>query len=72
MEKEGVFLTVVKKENLDTRICDVEEKAANTETYRQFIESTELEFGLIAKDLDGMNEHQLNDYLTLLDDLWMK
>ena len=34
------------KENLDKRICDCEEGAENTETYREFIVVSENEFGI--------------------------
>lgn len=60
------------KEYLDKRICDVEEGATNTETFREFIVNTEQEFDLMTKDLDGMNDKQLNEYLEFLDYIWDK
>ncbi|AZV43542.1 hypothetical protein BAOM_2933 [Peribacillus asahii] len=63
---------MLKKEDLDKRICDAEEGATNLQTFREFIESSESEFELIAKNLDVMSEKQLNEYLDFLDYLWEK
>lgn len=62
----------ITKEQLDTPICEAEAGATNTETFRQFIENSELEFDLIPKDLDNMSEKLLNEYLEFLDYLWEK
>ena len=37
------------KENLDKRICDVEQGFTNTQTYREFIRQSEQEFGMKEK-----------------------
>lgn len=59
------------KENLDKRICDVED-CDNTQTFREFIIESEKEFYLKHKDLDSLTEEELNSYLDFLDDLWWK
>lgn len=59
------------KENLDKRICDVED-CDNTQTFREFIIESEKEFYLKHKDLDSLTEEELNSYLYFLDDLWWK
>lgn len=69
-----------KHSDLDKRICDLEEKATNTETLREFIERSEEEFGLEPSekfelepvDLDSMSEEDLNNYIDYLDRLWEK
>lgn len=60
------------KDQLDTPICELEEGAGNTETLREFIQNTEKEFELIPKNLDGMSDKLLNEYLDFLDYLWEK
>lgn len=61
----------MRKNDLDKRICDVE-GVSNTQTYREFIEQSELEFGIGPVDLDNLTEKDLNDYLDWLDELWDK
>lgn len=63
---------VITKDYLDMRICDVEKLTTNTQTYREFIKESEEEFGLIPKDLDGMSDKHLVEYLDFLDYLWTK
>jgi len=63
---------LITKEDLDTRICDIEPDSQNTQTYREYIKESEEEFGLIPKELDGMNDRFLNDYMGFLDYLWEK
>jgi hypothetical protein len=65
-------LKIVTKEHLDKRICDVEKEAGNTQTYREYILEGEKEFDLIPKDLDGMRDGLLNEYLEFIDYLWTK
>lgn len=65
---EQVDITI----QLDTRICDVEEGATNTETYREFIQTSEREFGLERKDIDHFEDENLKEYLDFLDYLWTK
>jgi hypothetical protein len=62
---------VLTKENLDKRICDVE-GSANEETFREYIRNSENEFGLHPKELDLMDDEELNGYLNFLDYLWEK
>lgn len=60
------------KENLDTPISMIEEGATNTQTPREFIRSSEEEFGLEHLNIDGLTEEDINDYIDLLDYLWTK
>lgn len=60
------------KERLDKRICDIQKYAKNTQTYREFIVESEKEFGMEHRDLDGMTDENLNEYLEFLDYLWGK
>lgn len=60
------------KKLLDKRVCDVEEGAINTQTYREFIKESEEEFELLPCDLDKMSDENLNQYLNFMDDLWLK
>lgn len=60
------------KENLDKRICDVEEGSKNTQTYREFIRESEEEFGFEHENLDEMDAFDLFDYFEHLDYLWEK
>jgi hypothetical protein len=57
---------------LDKRICDVETKAENTQTYREFIRETEREFGLVEKDLDSISDIELDVYIEIIGQLWDK
>ena len=63
---------MLKKEDLDKRICDVEEGAQNIQTYREFIRQSEEEFEMIHAPLDAMTETELNRHLDFLDYLWTK
>lgn len=60
------------KECLDKRICDVEVNANNTQTFREFIQEFENEFGIRAANLDMMSEEELQNYLNFMDELWYK
>jgi len=62
---------VIKTGDLDTRICDLCYLPKNTETYREYIRNTEKKFDLQCRDVDNMDEEDLNDYLELLDSLWV-
>lgn len=62
----------MRKEDLDKRICDIEEGSSNTETFREYIRSTENEFNIFAAPIDSMEDEELSDYLEFLDDLWCK
>lgn len=63
---------VIKKEHLDIPICDVEENATNEQTFREFIRESENEFEMEPKDLDNVDDGELNAYLDFLDYLWTK
>ncbi|MDR6999603.1 hypothetical protein [Neobacillus niacini] len=60
------------KINLDSRICEIELDSIKTQTYREFIKQSEVEFGLKPRDLDNMSTTQLSEYLDFLDFLWAK
>lgn len=60
------------KELLDKRICDVEEGASNTQTFREFIRQSEEEFEMDEQNLDYMSDKGLNEYIDFLDYLWTK
>ena len=60
------------KENLDKRICDVEQGFTNTQTYREFIRQSEQEFGMKEAPIDKMTDEALNEYIEFLDYLWDK
>ena len=62
------------KDNLDNRICDVE-NSKNTETYREFFIQSLIEFygeSSYEYDLDSMSNIELNELLEHLDNLWSK
>lgn len=77
-----VFVTVEKgkmmsnyKANLDVRICDVEEGATNTETYREFIVNSIHHFygdKAIIPNLDDIPEEGLEQLIDELDEFWWK
>jgi len=60
------------KEQLDIPICELEEGASNKETLREFIKNSEKEFDLIPKELDGMSDKLLNEYIEFIDYIWTK
>lgn len=55
------------KENLDKRICDCEEGAENTQTYREYIREVEHDCELTQEPIDDYTEEQLVEYLDELD-----
>ena len=57
------------KENLDKRICDCEQGAENTQTYREFIAEIEQELGLRYSDVDNMIEEEVREHLEWLDNI---
>lgn len=57
--------------NIDKRICDCED-ALNNQTYREYITETECVFELPSKNIDNISNSKLNEYLSFLDDLWLK
>jgi hypothetical protein len=62
----------MKKEHLDIPICEIERQASNTETYREFIQSSEEEFGMDPASLDELTDEELKEYIDFLDYLWEK
>lgn len=63
---------MIKVEYLDKRICDIENDCNNKETFRQFIRTSEDQFGMDNADLDSMSDEQLDQYVEFLDYLWDK
>jgi hypothetical protein len=60
------------KENLDKRICDIEEGAVNTETYREYLIFGIGYFEIAWENLDDMDDEELTNLLNFIDDLWDK
>ena len=60
------------KENLDKRICDVEQGFTNTQTYREFIRQSEQEFGMKEAPINKITDKALDEYIEFLDYLWDK
>ena len=56
---------------IDKRICDCED-CSNTQTYREFIVESYLEFGLGAPTLDQLKDDDLDRLIDFCDDLYMK
>lgn len=57
----------MKRSDLDKRICDVEQGATNTQTYREFMDQYSQEFYGVVMDLDSMTDTELNNLLEHLD-----
>ena len=58
------------KDNLDKRICDVEENAVNTDTYREFLKSGYMEIMALPvtdEELNSKTNLELNAMLEELD-----
>lgn len=65
----------VKLKDFDRRICDVEKKATNTETYREFLINTYKYFygdDCFLPNFDKMTEREINELLDEADMLWEK
>lgn len=62
---------MIRVEDLDKRICDMED-CENEQTYREFIRESEEEFGIEHANLDFMEDFELDDYFDFLDELWNK
>lgn len=58
---------MIKKEDLDKRICDTEEGTKNTQTWREWIIEGEKGLELRSISLDDATEKQLNEYIEWLD-----
>ncbi|QIA28708.1 hypothetical protein [Phage f2b1] len=63
---------MIKHSNLDTPFTELLPGSKNEETPREFIRMTEEAFGLGQKEINALNEDQLNAYFNFLDDLWLK
>ncbi|GAA0856832.1 hypothetical protein GCM10008916_08030 [Clostridium nitritogenes] len=63
---------MISKETLDKRICDCEEYALSTQTYREFIRTSEDLFDIEYSDLDLMSDEELQNYLDFIDELYYK
>ncbi len=63
---------MISRENLDKRICDVEENAINQETYREYIQESEKAFGMTHEFLDNFTDRELVKYLEFIDNMWTK
>lgn len=62
----------IKKEQLDTPLCDIFEDTETSETARKFIIESEKHFGMEHDDLESMSNEKLNEYIEFLDYLWEK
>lgn len=63
---------MIKHSQLDTPFSELVPGSTNDETPRQFIRESEEAFGLAQKEINALNEEQLNSYIDFLDDLWNK
>ncbi|MFP3840319.1 hypothetical protein U5N22_08685 [Bacillus safensis] len=63
---------IINKSNLDIPISTLVKTSSNPETLRDFIRSSEDQFGLDSADLESMSEKELTDYIEHLDYLWDK
>jgi hypothetical protein len=64
---------MVSRENLDKKICNVEQEVSNnTQTYREFIVESELEFSMAPEPINSYSDEQLQEYVEELDYLWTK
>ena len=63
---------MIKKEDLDKRICDTEEGAENTQTQREWIRECEKDFQENEADLDNMTEEELEELTEWLEYLGEK
>lgn len=60
------------KQDLDKRICDVDENATNTQTYREFMDETAREMGAYKEDFSKFTNKELTFHLDFCDSLWNK
>lgn len=63
---------MVTKSDLDKRICDCEEGAENTQTWREWIREGEFFFQENNADIDNMTDEQLNEHIEWLEYLCEK
>jgi len=62
----------ISQENLDKRICDIENESENTQTIREFIRESEEQFGFTKDVLEKYTDNELKRYVEELDYLWTK
>lgn len=62
----------VKKEYLDTPLCEVFSDTKTTGTARQWVAITEFVLGVRPCNLDNMNFIEMNEYMDSLDNQLMK
>jgi len=58
--------------NLDAPFTELVPGSTNEQTVREFIRESEEAFGLGQKEINALNETQLNQYIDFLDELWLK
>lgn len=63
---------IIKKSNLDKRICDCEDRKTNKQTYRDYIRESEEEFCIASAPIDRMDDEEFQQYLKFIDELWSK
>ncbi|QDP42817.1 hypothetical protein HWC53_gp033 [Bacillus phage vB_BmeM-Goe8] len=61
-----------KHKYLDSSFTELVPGSTNEQTVREFIRETEEAFGLGQKEINALNEEQLNHYIDFLDELWLK
>lgn len=61
-----------KHKYLDSPFTELVPGSTNEQTVREFIRETEEAFGLGQKEINALNEEQLNQYIDFLDELWLK
>ena len=69
-DRKVVMKNMISKNDLDKRICDLE-GGFNEQTYREHIRESEKAFCMEEADIENLNQAELNDYLELLDWLWV-
>lgn len=66
-----MYLDTIKiKEALDSRICDIQKDCDTTQTYREYIKTSEETFSIKKANLELMKENELKKYIYFLDVLW--
>lgn len=63
---------LISKKELDMRWSEILEGCTNPKTCRETIKENEEEYGLIPRDLDAMTDEEVNEYVDLLNYLWLR